>query len=171
MIPGAARLVIDRLWNGDPAWAAEKSEVCFALGPGGLAVEITARFHGDQAPAVAPGRTDQLWDYEVIELFLANDAGHYLELEFGPQGHFLALQFSGIRQVTRSDIPIVFQAEIRDQEWRGAAQIKTLYLPEKLSRANAYAIHGPRQSRRYLAAFAVPGPHPDFHQPQYFQAW
>ena len=32
-----------------------------------------------------------LWDYEVVELFLLNsDTEEYLELEFGPHGHYLA---------------------------------------------------------------------------------
>ena len=163
--------MIERLWNGDEAWAAERSEVVFALEPGGLSVEITAKFHHDQAPAMAPGRTDRLWEYEVVELFLANKAGHYLELEFSPHGHYLALQFSGVRQAQRTDIPVAFQAEILGDAWRGAARVEASCLPANLSLANAYAIHGQGQGRRHMAAYAVPGPRPDFHQPQFFQPW
>jgi hypothetical protein len=162
-------LVIDRLWNGEPAWPSERSEVAFSVTAEGLAVEVTASFHGDPPPATAAGRTDALWEHEVIELFLANAAGHYLELEFGPHGHSLALLFSGIRQLRRDDIPILFQAQIIGSNWHGTAQIETSYLPAHLSLANAYAIHGQGQHRRYLAAFAVPGPQPDFHQPHFFQ--
>ena len=35
-------------------------------------------------------------------------------------------------------------------------------------RANAYRIHGPPDARAYLAATPLPGPQPDFHQPQRF---
>lgn len=166
-----SRLRIDRLWNGEPALPAERGEVVFSLDPAGLSVEITARFHGDKPPASTPGRTDTLWEYEVIELFLANEAGHYLELEFSPHGHYLALQFSGIRQLHRQDIPVSFQASIIGEAWHGAARLEASFLPAQLNRANAYAMHGQGQCRRFLAAFAVPGPRPDFHQPQFFQPW
>jgi len=170
-MPVTSRLVVDRLWNGEPALASERSEVVFTLTPEGLTVEITARFYGDKAPATAPGRTDTLWEYEVIELFLANDAGHYLEMEFGPHGHYLALQFSGIRQLNRQDIPASFHTKIHNEFWHGTARLEASSLPAQLRRANAYSIHGQGQNRRYLAAFAVPGPRPDFHQPQFFQPW
>jgi len=127
--------------------------------------------HGDPAPAQPAGQTDGLWGYEVVELFLANDDGHYLELEFGPYGHYLALRFSGIRQIDSRDIAISYQTEITVQCWRGTAQVPAACLPAQLTRANAYAMHGQGQERRYLAAFAVPGPRPDFHQPQFFQPW
>ena len=168
---GRPRLIIDRLWNGTPAWPSERSEVTFSLEPSGLLVRIAACLHGDPAPAGPAGRIDGLWGYEVVELFLANDDGHYLELEFGPYGHYLALRFSGIRQIDSGDIAISYQTEITDQRWRGTAQVPAACLPSQLTRANAYAIHGQGQERRYLAAFAVPGPRPDFHQPQFFQPW
>ncbi len=166
-----SRLVIDRLWDGVPAWPSERTEVAFSIGSSGLLVEVAANLHGDRPPALPPGRTDGLWDYEVVELFLANDDGQYLELEFGPHGHYLALRFSEPRQITSRDISISYQTEITGQCWRGRAQAPTSCLPAQLTRANAYAIHGQGQDRRYLAAFAVPGPRPDFHQPQFFQRW
>lgn len=167
----SALLTIERLWNGLPAWAGERSLVSFTLATAGLAVEITAPWHNDPPPNAAPGRTDKLWEYEVMELFLANEAGHYLELEFGPHGHFLALRFSGIRQPSHDDIPLSFTATRIGDHWQGHAHIAAASLPDALTCANAYAIHGQGENRRYLAAFPVPGPHPDFHQPHRFQPW
>lgn len=164
-------LIIDRLWNGEEAMASERAEVRFTLEPSGLWVEIEARFHGDPVPALPPGPVDGLWDYEVVELFLANDSGHYLELEFGPHGHYLALQFSGVRQLQRRDIPLSYQTTIKGAGWQGKAQAQASCLPNQLNRVNAYAIHGLGQRRRYLAAHAVPGLRPDFHQPHLFQPW
>ncbi len=166
---GTSHLLIDRLWDGEQGWASERSEVFFTLEANTLAVEIKAGFHGDPAPNLAAGRADGLWNYEVIELFLANAAGHYLELEFGPHGHYLALQFSEIRRPNPLLIPMSFQTEISAATWRGTAKIAVSYLPSQLCLANAYAIHGQGQNRRYLAAFPVPGPRPDFHQPQFFK--
>ena len=45
------------------------------------------------------GRLWQLWEHEVVEIFIAGEDGHYLELEFGPWGHYLALTFSDVRQI------------------------------------------------------------------------
>ena len=168
---GGARLVIDRCWNGEEALGSERAEVVFALGPAGLRVEIEAKFHGDPAPPGPPGRIDGLWNFEVVELFLANEAGHYLELEFGPHGHYLALRFAGIRQLVRQDIPLSFRAEVSGHVWRGWAVTPLAGLPSELRRANAYAIHGQGEGRRYLAAFALAGSRPDFHQPQCFRTW
>ncbi|MDD5758336.1 MAG: hypothetical protein PHI06_04565 [Desulfobulbaceae bacterium] len=163
--------VIDQLWNGEQALPSERSEVAFALNAEGLSVKITAKFHDDKPPATEPGRTASLWNFEVIELFLANDAGHYLELEFGPHGHYLALLFSGIRKIQRQDISLSFDTKIVEGTWHGTALVSSSYLPTRLCRANAYAIHGQAPNRRYLAAFPVPGPRPDFHQPHFFQPW
>ena len=168
MLTVASHLLIDRLWDGGEAWPTERSELTFTLGPEGLSIEIRAPFHGDPPPTAPPSRTEALWEYEVVELFLANATGHYLELEFGPHGHHLALLFSGIRQLSRHDIPVTFQARIDGDSWRGSAQVAASYLPEQIHRANAYAIHGQEDRRRFLAAAPVPGPRPDFHQPQLF---
>lgn len=165
------RLVIDRLWHGAAALAAERAEVTFALGESGLRVAITAGFHGDPAPKAPPGRCDGLWNHEVVELFLANESGHYLELEFGPHGHYLGLRFVDIRQRQGVVPAIAFRAEIAGSRWQGWAELPLAVLPSGLTRANAYAVHGQGEGRRYLAAYPVPGTRPDFHQPQRFRAW
>lgn len=168
---GEGCLVIDRLWSGEEAWAAERAEVRFALGPPGLRVQIEAPFHGDPGPAGPPGRLNGLWNYEVVELFLANEEGHYLELEFGPHGHYLALRFAGARQLVRDDLPVVYRAEIAGRSWRGWAETPLAALPLGSRLANAYAIHGQGEARRYLAAHPLAGSRPDFHQPHRFQPW
>ena len=168
---GQQRLLIDRLWDGKQAWALERAEVTFSIGAEGLRLEVAAMFHGDPAPALPPGRIEGLWDYEVVELFLANEAGHYLELELGPHGHYLALRFAGVRHLVSQDLTLSYLAEISGERWRGVASAPLSILPAGADRANAYAIHGQGPDRRYLAAHAVPGPRPDFHQPQFFQPW
>jgi hypothetical protein len=52
----------------------------------------------------------------------------------------------------------------------GAAWIPRAWLPRGADRVNAYAIHGRGPSRRYLAAFPVPGDQPDFHRLDRFGA-
>ena len=165
------RLCVDRLWNGEEALATERAEVRFALGAAGLRIGIKAGFHGDPPPLLPPGRCDGLWHHEVVELFLVNQAGGYLELEFGPHGHYLGLRFAGVRQRQDPEPAVTFRAAITGAGWQGWAEVPLASLPPGLTRANAYAIHGQGAGRRYLAAYPVPGIRPDFHQPQRFRPW
>ena len=82
------------------------------------------------------GRLWQLWEHEVVEIFIAGENGHYLELEFGPWGHYLALTFSGIRQILDDACHLDhFSVEHshHDQEtpnhWISSSVIPRKYLP------------------------------------------
>ena len=158
-------------WDGQPIAAADHSMVKVTQAtPGHLTIEINAPYHGDTAPDAPPGRLDGLWTYEVIELFLVAQDGRYLELEFGPHGHYLALILSAPRQRADDSLWLDYRAEIDDQRWHGSA---TLHVDEdftKPERFNAFAIHGQNEARRYLAHYPLPGPKPDFHQPHRFPA-
>ncbi len=86
-----------------------------------LIINIQAPFFNSPGKPIEPtdGRAFNLWDYEgnltifrefkakhafnylslikVVEAFFLNDAGQYLELEFGPYGHYLVLLLGGVR--------------------------------------------------------------------------
>ncbi len=129
-----------------------------------LVLGVDAPFHGDPPPVEPPGFTDALWTYEVVELFLLGHASHYVEIEMGPHGHYLVLQLEGVRHITRAHLPMTYTTVHRGRRWYGHAQLPLACLPAGVERANAYAIHGTGDQRRYLAAFAVPGDKPDFHR-------
>jgi len=166
------RLLIDRSWSGERLPPRQRSTVELAdPGPAGLEVRIDAFDHGDVAPASAPGWMDGLWEYEVVELFIAGPRG-YLELELGPYGHHLALFFERVR--VRSDEHLAlapFEVERWGGRWRAEVVIPTSWLPEGANRAAAFAIHGERPHRVHLASCSLPGTTPDFHQPDHFPAW
>lgn len=162
-------LTINKLWDGAKADANEWAEVTMSLTPSGLSVGIAARFHDNPAPDQAAGQTDELWNYEVVELFVANEKGEYLELEIGPHGHYLALRFSGVRNLVCSDIDIFCQTTIDNNLWEATAHVPWAALPSNINRANAFAIHDRKGLRRFLAAFPLPGKRPDFHQPCFFK--
>ncbi len=105
----------------------------------------------------------------MVELFLLGEDNQYLELEFGPHGHYLALYLIGPRNCVRTDMNLEFVAEIVGSRWRGSAKVPVHLLPPRLDRANGYAIRGVGPQRQYMAAEAVPGPQPDFHRLQYFR--
>lgn len=133
-----------------------------------VAVDVDAPFHGDSPPDAPAGSTDRLWEHEVVEAFFLGDRDHYLEIELGPHGHYLALELVGRRNVVRSGIGIEYLARIEGERWRGRATFAADLLPAGLARFNAYAISGAGPNRRHLALHPVPGTSPDFHRLECF---
>jgi hypothetical protein len=136
-----------------------------------LLVRIDAPFYGDPAPVGRAGVCDGLWDYEVCEIFLVGSDSQYLELEFGPHGHYLALLLDGPRKILSHDNHLQYHAERHEGRWWGNAVVPAALVPDPIDRLNLFAIHGTGADRRYLAWSAVPGNQPDFHQPQSFPRW
>ena len=162
-------LRIEHTWDGQPLTHTELVELSYQITEtGSLEVQIDSPFHGDPAPSVSPGSCWELWEYEVVELFLVGENGHYLELEFGPHGHYLALLLDGPRSVIRSQMTLTHNATVSDTRWRSHSIVPKDLLPTRIVKHNAFAIHGQGQERRYLAHSPLPGPKADFHQPQRF---
>jgi hypothetical protein len=157
-------LRILRTWDGVPVRPDEEATLRVSPGADGLAIAVDAVYHGDPAPLSPPGRTDRLWEHEVIELFLLGEGERYTEIELGPHGHFLVLRLASVRRVEDAAIDIPFSARIAGGRWTGDARVPWSILPVPVSRLNAYAIHGAPDRRRYLAWSPVPGPAPDFHR-------
>ena len=159
---------IERLWNGEPARADETVRLTLERSTAMLTIEIDAIFHGDPPPDAPIGSTDRLWEHEVVELFLLGDDDHYLELEFGPHGHYLAIALHGTRHVATSGATLDFAAVPTNGHWHGRAHVPVRLIPAGLRAFNAYAMHGLAASRRHLAAHPLGGTAPDFHQLQSF---
>ena len=156
--------LIASTWDGEPVLPAEQAQVLLSLGAEHLEIEIDAPLHGDPVPPGPVGSTDSLWEYEVVELFLLGEEERYLELEFGPQGHFLGLALEGVRNRVSVVDSIEYEATRAAGRWRGRARLAAAWLPSGVRAANAFAIHGEGRHRRYLAASPVPGDGPDFHR-------
>ncbi|MGE5233027.1 MAG: hypothetical protein ACM3OB_02865 [Acidobacteriota bacterium] len=170
-------LRIASTWNGDPARVDEQVELALETLPDGdLVIRVRAPFHQDPAPPAGPGPTDRLWEFEVVELFLAGPAAGppeqprhpYLEVELGPHGHHLALRFLGVRNPVERALAIACRAEIHGASWEAEVRVAAACLPPRPWSANAFAMHGRGAARRYLAATPLPGARPDFHQPDRF---
>jgi hypothetical protein len=161
------RLCIDQLWDGTPADERYALELSVDDSTHELIVSVDAPFFGDPPPLsqAANGSVANLYEYEVVELFLFGAGARYLEVELGPSGHYLALTFDGERQ-RRGDMTIVYDVPaLEDLRWRSRARIPPEALPPAASRVNAHAIHG-RSPRRWLSAAAAAGAgsRPDFHR-------
>lgn len=157
------KLTIDQTWDG--AVVGDDEEVVLSLvgAKCHLMVQVDAPFHGDPAPDAPAGSHWGLWEHEVVELFVAGDGGHYLELELGPHGHYLVLQLGGYRHILQTSLPLDYAARIDGDRWRGVARVDRSLLPPGPHSINAYAIHGTAEARRYLAWSRLVGEKPDFH--------
>jgi hypothetical protein len=164
-------LRVDRAWSGEPLAPEHHAELRLAAGDG-LLLTVDAPFHGDPPPPGPPGSTPELWEHEVVELFVAGegpaDEVEYLEVELSPHGHHLVLRLAGVRKVVAAGLELDFGASIDGGRWRGEARFPRTWLPPPPHRAAAFALHGEGAARRYLASISLPGPRPDFHQPHRF---
>lgn len=158
------RLEVDATWDRRPLAAAERTRLDLRWYAAALHLQIDAPYAGDPAPAQPSGSTPRLWEYEVVELMLLGADARYLELEFGPHGHYLALQLDGVRQIAAQGMTLDFRAVIDGDRWRGEASIPHAWLPGGLHAANAFRIAGTGASRSYQAAFPAGGDTPDFHR-------
>ena len=161
------RLTVDRSWDGALAAPHECVEWDLSVDGEMLSVAVRAHDHGDSQPAVSRGSTDRLWEFEVVELFIAGPGTAYTELEFGPHGHYLVLRLDGVRRVISMHHPIDYAVQRDGAQWSGRARIPLALLPERPWRLNAYAIHG-AAPRRYLVATPMATDQPDFHRPESF---
>ena len=170
----AGELIVASTWDGEPIGAGEQVRVRLRLTAHELRIAVSAPFHGDPPPRGEPRSTPRLWEHEVVELFVASeaagDAVPYTEVELSPWGHHLVLRLHGIRRVVAAGLPLTFRTRRRGGRWLGFAHLDRELLPPPPWRANAFAIHGDGDARRYLAATPLPGERPDFHQPARFPA-
>ncbi len=155
-------------WDGEPVPDGERVRIAIEAAGDHVLVRVIAPFHSDPPPPGPLGPTDGLWEHEVVEVFVAGADGRYTEIELGPYGHHLVLQLQGARRAVARCLPLVYTARIEGASWSGEAWVPRAYLPAGPHALNAYAIHGRGRERRYLAMTPLPGPMPDFHQPDRF---
>lgn len=170
-------LAIEHDFRGVPLPAADCARVVLAHEHDELCIEVESPYFGDPAPQGPAGPTDKLWEHEVVEVFIADAAERYLEVELSPHGHHLVLELSGVRHIVRARLPIDYQATIMPPtsetvgRFRGTARLPWSYLPRAATRVNAYAIHGPPAARCYHAHHPPGGEVADFHRLESFVPW
>ena len=80
-------LLIAQTWDGDAVPENERATLSLHLSSTALQISVEAPFYGDPAPSPSPGSTWELWNFEVVELFvLGRSEERYLEVELGPHG-------------------------------------------------------------------------------------
>ena len=89
-------LRIENAWDGSPLPPEHWITLHLLEYAGGIEIRVQAPFYGDpSAPRVPVGPTDNLWEYEVVELFILGPDEQYTEIELAPAGHHLVLTLDG----------------------------------------------------------------------------
>jgi hypothetical protein len=169
--PDALLLRVERGWDGAPIPDRRlAAEVRLQATSAGLSFEARLAHQAQPRVPAAPAgaRVADLWEYDVVECFLAGGDGRYLELELGAGGHFLALLFDAPRRccdALESLRPaLAHRADARG--WWARIVAPWAIVPAPLRALNAFVAAG----GHFLAHHPLPGPRPDFHQPQRFPA-
>ncbi len=168
--PDVLRLSIARLWNGLPCPDHRLGAMVeLAQSETGVRVRAltTARDNARTPDAPVGSRVDRLWETDVVELFVVDEDGQYLEVELGVGGHYLVLGFDAPRHLAADFADVAFETlheERPDQSIVNEILIPNEMFPMNLKALNAYAIVG----NQYLAFHPLPGSEPDFHQPGMF---
>jgi hypothetical protein len=167
--PSQLRLPIERHWDGTRCPNLHRhGELSLALADGEL--EIAASFERQRPsrlPAAPAGtRVANLWEYDVVECFLAGAGGRYVEVELGAAGHFLVLEFDAPRRRANEHADLRPPVSFREDEgrWHATLRLPLSLVPADLCALNAFAIAG----GCHYAHHPLPGRAPDFHQPQAF---
>lgn len=166
----ALTIVIADTWNGRSLPPDQHVTLRMHGSATALVVDVDAPYWRDPPPPGPPGPTWELWNHEVVELFIAGPDQRYLEVELSPHGHHLVLRLHGTRQVVQRELPLAYTCRIEGRRWIGRARIRHRDLPPGPHRINATAIHGQGDDRQYLSYRPLPGDQPDFHQLDAFAA-
>ncbi len=200
-------------------WMTDQFRTWAALEDGGQefsgedSPKVTLEYHGgdkihlslsapwlqNPSPSSPSGRLWGLWEHEVVEVFISGPEESYLELEFGPFGHYLALGFRGRRQLVTEDYQINALSFWRDRKgarspqgeqerpnrgqrlfWGAHCELNLSTLPPPYrAQPSGWGVNAfwcfdsikTESARFYCCASPLPGSSPNFHQPQYFPKW
>jgi hypothetical protein len=154
---------IERTWQGEALRHDERVVLEAVVASEHALLTWDAPWPRGPVPNEPPGQCWGLWESAVVELFLASAEGPYVEFEFGPGGHWLALYLTSYRRLDRQLSGVHYRWWRDGDRWRGEA---TVPLPEshRWQSGNAYFIDGDAGSRRYCAASSVHDVAPDFHR-------
>src|SRR5438128_4455734 len=171
--PDGLVLPIVTYWDGTPC-ANTRLHGVVTLDAEDEGLCLTASLPHQECPCVpaTPPRTRvaNLWEYDVVECFVVGAEG-YLEVELGAGGHFLVLDFAAPRVCSNPYEALTPQMAFEPSRapgaaWRSSILIPWGMVPVGVKGVNAYVI----SREQYLCYHPLPGPRPDFHQPERFPA-
>lgn len=169
-------LAINQDWYG----AVAEPQACYSLIQDQQQLWFVASHRKSAVihPKAKPGVfREELWKYDVAELFISHEGGRYFEFNLSPNAAWWSCEFVSPRQraeemeIAMPDVQTY--AEIAsDGSWLAAMSLPLDLLKARLdfgehSKANVTMIlDSPKQ--RFFSVVALPGAQPDFHQPEAF---
>ncbi len=144
-----------------------KIAACFNVGPDVVELTVSAPLSDAPVPPFPAGRVENLWQYEVVEVFLLGGDARYLEVELGPCGHFWILELHGCRRQMADHLPLSHKWRHDNQRWEATVRLPAAMLPPGLFSYNVTCILGP--ARHHGSLVPLPGGRPDFHQLNQFK--
>ena len=171
MKPFKKNVSIIKNWQGELVEPTQIVNLKLESGIECLKFEIDAPFYDHSPPPAPSGFFDGLWNYDVVEIFLVGPVGGYIELEFGPHGHYLGYELDGPRSVVGRFNLEHYQTNILGDRWLGQATLNLRKVPNQVVKWNAFAIFGEPSQRSHMCMSPLPGNAPDFHQPAHFPVW
>jgi Carbohydrate-binding family 9 len=162
--------------NGDPE---RETEVRLLWTQESLFVRFHAKYRAITVfPDAAPnGRRDQLWDRDVVEVFLQPDPSEvrrYKEFEVSPNGFWIDLDIApGEKNDLKSGLQrrVVLNEAVKAWVAELTLPIKRLvkrFEPTAIWRVNFYRVEGAAEPRFYSAWQPTRTPEPNFHVPEAF---
>ena len=167
------QFVIGHNWNGVALAEQDKARVeVHWLKNGDLSIALDAPFANDPKPNCAKTVCWELWDFEVVELFLvgAQEPVPYTEIEISPWGNHLVLQLLGSRNVIAKELPLqIISLERNEARWTANVVISKALLPKGELKVNAYRLSGVEPNRHYHVMTPMVSLVPDFHHIEQFK--
>ena len=168
-----SRFVIGNNWDGVALAEQDKVKIeVHWLENGDLSIGLDAPFANDPKPNCIKTACWNLWDFEVVELFLVGkgEPAPYTEIEISSWGNHLVLQLLGTRNVIAKELPLQIVSLERDEtHWTAQAVISKKYLPNGELKVNAYRLSGVEPNRHYHVMTPMVGPVPDFHHIEQYE--
>ncbi len=158
---------VNQTWNGVPLNTAEAAYVKTRwLDNGDLHLHIDAPFANDPRPECENIACWELWNYEVVEIFLvgAGEPAAYTEVEISPWGNHLVLQLLGPRNTIARELPLELKVTRSETRWNAEAVLTADLIPKGDLRVNAYRVHGVEPKRQYHVMTPLNTEQPDFHR-------
>jgi hypothetical protein len=129
------------------------------------------------ADAEANGRRDQLWERDVVEVFLqpaGTDGRRYKEFEVSPNGFWIDLDIApGEKHDLKSGLKRRARVDEKSKTWKADLVLPMKGLtarfdPAAAWRVNFYRVEGADEPRFYSAWRPTETPTPNFHVPEAF---
>jgi alpha-galactosidase len=166
-------------WQGKHADPKRETEVRLLWTREVLYLRFLARYRNVTVfPDAEPsGRRDQLWDRDVVEVFLqpAGSKGpHYKEFEVSPNGFWIDLDIEpGEKRNLQSGLRRRVKVDEQSKTWMAemALPMKSLtaqFDPRKAWRVNFFRVEGATEPRFYSAWRPTRTSVPNFHVPEAF---